>query len=122
MPLPWSGDEPPFGFGAGPTWLPQPLEWKALTAEAQAANPTSMFTLYRAGLHLRRELLGDGTLTWLDAQDGVLAFRRESGLVCVVNLGQEPASLPEHESVLLASGPLEGNLLPSDTAVWLRTA
>ncbi|MET8051891.1 glycoside hydrolase family 13 protein [Streptosporangium sp. NPDC005286] len=120
VPLPWSGDEPPFGFGAGQPWLPQPPEWKALTAEVQAADPASMFTLYRAGLGLRRELLGDGTLAWLEVGEGVLAFRRESGLICVVNLGAEPVSLPEHESVLLASGPLEGDRLPSDTAVWLR--
>ena len=28
--------------------------------------------------------------------------------------------LPDHLSLLLASGPLDGTLLPPDTAVWLR--
>jgi alpha-glucosidase len=31
-------------------------------------------------------------------------------------------ALPVHASVLIASGPLSGGLLPPDTAAWLRTA
>nr|BFE82507.1 hypothetical protein GCM10020093_051080 [Planobispora longispora] len=49
----------------------------------------------------------------------MLAFTRESGLTCVVNLGADPVRLPPHESVLLASGTLDGEELPSDTAAWL---
>jgi alpha-glucosidase len=48
----------------------------------------------------------------------VLAFDRGTGLMCAVNLGDEPAALPAGD-VLLASGPLDG-ALPPDTAVWLR--
>ncbi|GAA4228911.1 alpha-glucosidase [Streptosporangium album] len=121
VPLPWSGDAPPFGFGAGEPWLPQPPAWKRLTAEAQAGDPASMLSLYREALRLRREELGDGTLNWLDTTDEVLAFTRESGVTCVANLGLEPVRLPPHDAVLLASGPLDGGELPSDTAVWLRT-
>ncbi|WP_067817088.1 glycoside hydrolase family 13 protein [Actinomadura kijaniata] len=120
VPLPWSGDRPPFGFGDGEPWLPQPPSWRDLTVEAQGADPGSMLTLYRTALRLRRELLGDGRLTWLPAEEDVLAFTRDSGLACVVNLGAGPAPLPPHERVLLASGPLEGGMLPPDTAVWLR--
>jgi alpha-glucosidase len=29
-------------------------------------------------------------------------------------------ALPDHEAALLASSPLDGDLLPPDTAVWLR--
>jgi alpha-glucosidase len=117
VPLPWSGDEPPFGFGGDP-WLPQPPGWKDLTAEAQEADPGSMLNLYRDALALRREHLGDGSLTWLPSDDGVLAFTRDSGLTCVVNLGAGP--VPLTGEVLLASGPLPGGLLPPDTAAWLR--
>ena len=40
----------------------------------------------------------------------------------MVNLSDGRRSpLPAHETVLLASGPLDGDLLPADTAVWLRT-
>ena len=37
VPLPWSGQAPPFGFGPDGCvpWLPQPAEWKNLTAEPQ---------------------------------------------------------------------------------------
>ncbi|GAA3133450.1 hypothetical protein GCM10020001_064920 [Nonomuraea salmonea] len=65
IPLPWSGDEPPFGFGTGTPWLPQPESWRKLTAEAQRTDLGSMLNLYRSALGIRRELLGDGTLTWL---------------------------------------------------------
>ncbi|GAA1005344.1 alpha-glucosidase [Acrocarpospora pleiomorpha] len=119
VPLPWSGGEPPFGFGTGEPWLPQPEAWNKLTAEAQAQDLGSMLTLYKSALAIRRDRLGDGTLTWLDSAPEVLAFTRESGLTCLVNLGSEPVRLPPHETVLLASGPLEGEELPTDTAVWL---
>ena len=34
-------------------------------------------------------------MTWLASSPTVLAFRREPGFVCVVNLGSDPAPLPE---------------------------
>ncbi|MEV4161565.1 glycoside hydrolase family 13 protein [Nonomuraea dietziae] len=121
VPLPWAGDAPPFGFGpgTGEPWLPQPPEWKELTVEAQAGDPGSMLTLYRTALRLRGDRLGDGSLTWLDLGPEVLAFTRDSGLTCVVNLGAEPVRLPPHKAVLLQSGSLVDGSLPSDTAVWL---
>jgi alpha-glucosidase len=124
VPLPWSGTAPPFGFSpgeAGP-WLPQPPHWRTLTAGAQAADPGSMLSLYRAALAARRAhpALGDGTLTWSPASSpGVLSFAREPGFGCVVNLSAEPCELPEDGRVLLASVPLEGRRLPVDAAVWL---
>jgi alpha-glucosidase len=51
----------------------------------------------------------------------VLAFDRGTSVRCVVNLSAEPARLPGHAGLLLASGPLDGELLPTDCAVWLRT-
>jgi alpha-glucosidase len=135
VPLPWAGLEPPFGFSppgvppgaAGPAntappWLPQPKEWRELTVELQADDPDSMLELYRAALRLRRAepALGDGRLHWLPAPAGVLAFGR-GDLSCVANLSPTPVALPAHTAVLLASGPLDGDLLPPDTAAWLRT-
>ncbi|MEU6410609.1 glycoside hydrolase family 13 protein [Microbispora sp. NPDC046933] len=119
VPLPWSGEEPPFGYSTGEPWLPQPAGWRDLTVEAQQADSGSMLCLYRSALRLRRELLGDGTVTWLPTGNDVIAFRRDSGLVCVVNFGAEPVPFPVQGSVVLASGPLDGDLLPSDTAVWI---
>jgi alpha-glucosidase len=118
VPVPWSGDAPPYGYGGEP-WLPQPADWRTLTVEAQEPDATSMLNLYRTALRIRHEKLGDGTITWLPLDDEVLAFTRESGLTCVVNLGQEPVRLPEHQQICLASGAVDGGLLPADTAVWL---
>ncbi len=126
VPLPWSGTEPPFGFSpagaTGEPWLPQPKQWRDLTVEAESANAGSMLRLYRDALRTRRSepALGDGPMTWLPSQDGVLAFDRGAGVTCVANLSDGPIGLPPHTEVLLASGPLSGGLLPPDTTVWLR--
>jgi alpha-glucosidase len=126
VPLPWGGSASPFGFspaGAGAEpWLPQPADWASRTADAQSADPASMLSLYRAALGLRRAGtgLGDGSFAWLESAPGVLAFRRSPEFVCVLNLADSPAELPEGTEVLLASGPLTEGRLPADTAVWLR--
>ncbi|MEU4527011.1 glycoside hydrolase family 13 protein [Micromonospora ureilytica] len=127
VPLPWAGDEPPFEFspkGAAAPWLPQPADWKDRTASAQTGDSTSMLELYRAAIQARKgdPALGDGELTWLPAPDGVLAFSRGGGFTCLVNLSAAPVPMPAQGELLLASGPLDDGLLPSDTAVWLRTA
>jgi alpha-glucosidase len=128
VPLPWSGDHPPYGFtsGVAAPWLPQPADWAALTVEAQDADPGSMLALYRSGLALRRDLpeLGAGALVWrddpADERTGVLAFQRGETFACVANLGPEPIPLPDHLDVLIASEPLEGGRLPTDATAWLR--
>ncbi|MER7586951.1 glycoside hydrolase family 13 protein [Micromonospora sp. NPDC127501] len=127
VPLPWAGDEPPFEFspeGAAAPWLPQPADWKDRTASAQTGDSASMLELYRAAIQARKAdpALGDGELTWLPAPDGVLAFSRGGGFTCLVNLSAAPVPMPAQGELLLASGPLDDGLLPSDTAVWLRTA
>ncbi|HEY3481061.1 MAG TPA: glycoside hydrolase family 13 protein [Streptomyces sp.] len=143
VPIPWSGTEAPYGFGpvaGGPSWLPQPDSWAELSVAAQTGDPSSTLELYRAALALRRELsaLGAGTaVTWLDAPEGVLAFRREpgtsgdgEGFVCTVNLTGEPVTLPAPGRELLSSAtgvpagagsaPIGGNdvTIAADTAIW----
>jgi alpha-glucosidase len=131
VPLPWAGDEPPFGFSPPGTaalpWLPQPREWRDLTVAAPAGDEGSMLELCRSALRIRRAepALGDGSMSWLDAADGVLAFDR-GGIQCVVNLSARPIRLAGHAELLLASWPLDGwplgaRLLPPDRAGWLRT-
>jgi alpha-glucosidase len=125
VPLPWSGSQPPFGFsgdGAEPPWLPQPADWADRTMRTQAARTDSMLTLYREALRLRRAQpeLGDGPMSWLPAEPGVLAFTRGAGgFACVVNLSDAPTALPAGE-LLLASDPVIDGQLPPDTAAWLR--
>ncbi|KAB8159476.1 DUF3459 domain-containing protein [Streptomyces sp. 3MP-14] len=123
VPLPWSGLDGPFGFGPKGTkpWLPQPAEWKSLTAQSQSGIPWSMLELYRSALRLRREQpgFGAGTLRWLTTPEGVLAFERSPVLRCAVNFSGEPYPLPKNWGVLLASERLTNGHLPPDTTVWL---
>ena len=124
VPLPWSGQAPPFGFndGAGVrTWLPQPAGWRDLTVEAQAADPGSMLALYRTALRIRREQPGfhEDTFAWRRDPGPVLEFERGGGLRCVLNLGPDPVPLPGQP--LLASVRVEGGALPADAAAWLLT-
>lgn len=122
VPLPWSGDRPPFGFSPDDVepWLPQPAGWAELTVAAQERDPASMLALHRRALALRRTTpgLADAPVRWLDADPEVLAFRRGS-FGCVVNLGPEPTALPPHSAVLLSSAPLRAGRLGPDDAVWL---
>ncbi|MEU7748408.1 alpha-amylase family glycosyl hydrolase [Nonomuraea sp. NPDC049158] len=125
VPLPWSADGGSYGFspdGVAP-WLPQPAAFAALSAATQAADPGSTLSFYRRALACRRELVASlpYTLEWLDSPEGALFFTRGS-LICALNCGTEPVRLPSHGGVLLPSGPLDGDLLPPDTAVWLRTS
>ncbi|WP_432561382.1 glycoside hydrolase family 13 protein [Kineococcus sp. SYSU DK003] len=121
VPLPWSGERPPFGFsppGAPEPWLPQPAAWAALTYAAQDDDPDSTLNLYRAALAGRRELLaGAGPLVWREAPDGVLAFDRGTTSVWV-NFGPHDVALPPGAEVLLRSAAGAEGVLAVDTAVW----
>ncbi|HET8583300.1 MAG TPA: glycoside hydrolase family 13 protein [Jatrophihabitans sp.] len=118
VPLPWSGDAPPFGFSStAQTWLPMPAQWSPLTVEAQRADPSSTLALYRNTLRLRHELLrGTDEFEWLDGPDGCLGYRR--GPVSVwLNAGESAVPLSGGD-VVHASAPVDDKL-PPDTAVWL---
>ncbi|GAA2616723.1 glycoside hydrolase family 13 protein [Actinomadura fulvescens] len=125
VPLPWEGSVPPFGFSdSTASWLPQPAEWRSLTVAEQNADPRSHLSLYRSLLKLRRTLpeLSESPVEWLTAPQDALVFARGTGFACAVNFSSEPMALPAHTTVLIASGPLAGGMLPADTAVWLRTS
>jgi alpha-glucosidase len=122
VPMPWSGEKPPYGFSSSPdTWLPMPDEWADLTVEAQAGDPSSMQSLYRSALALRSSspAFAGEELQWLPAPDDCLAFRRPGGLVCLLNLSDAPVPLPEGR-VLLASADVSAGQVPVDAAVWLQ--
>ena len=112
VPLPWSGSAPPFGFGPGGSWLPQPSSWAGLSVAAQEGMPGSTLSLYRRALTLRRAITGD--LEWRHEKAGILAFRR-GDFECIVNLGVTP--VPIDGPVLLASSPVD-DVLPPDTTIW----
>jgi alpha-glucosidase len=118
VPLPWSGRARPYGFTTGATtWLPMPDDWAPYAVTAQSDDPASTLTLYRRALQARRDFAA-APFAWTDAPGpGCLAFRR-GDLLVVVNAGDTPVVLPAGE-VVLASGPLSGALLPTDTTAWI---
>ncbi|MGV9211205.1 glycoside hydrolase family 13 protein [Micromonospora sp. RB23] len=130
VPIPWSGELAPYGFGpAGSelSWLPAPATWRALSVTAQAGTPGSTLELYRTALRIRREhpaLAADaGEVTWSQTEPGVLAFTRGAGdaaLTCVVNFGAAPVALDGYGTPVVASTPLTDHLLPVDAAAWLE--
>ena len=97
-----------------------------LSVEAQDGVPGSTLELYRTALGLRAQwMTADEEFEWVDVGDHALAFRRGSGVVCVVNFGPEPLPLSRGllpvGDVLVASEQFDGPL-PPDTTVWIRRA
>ncbi|MEU1019032.1 glycoside hydrolase family 13 protein [Streptomyces sp. NPDC005898] len=124
VPIPWTVEGPSHGFGAGGSWLPQPAGWGELSVQAQTGDPDSTLELYRRALDIRRTQPGLGagdSLEWLDAPEGVVAFRRES-FVCTANTTGATVRIPAPGRVLLANTPVQvvdGKAeLPADTTVW----
>ncbi|WP_374229193.1 glycoside hydrolase family 13 protein [Ktedonobacter sp. SOSP1-52] len=122
VPLPWSDTLPALGFSTRKPWLPQPPQWSTLSVESQTHNLGSMLTLYREALRLRRTYSAflDGHLRWVEAPSRVMAFKRGKDVMCLVNFATDPTPLPAYDKVLLASGRLDGHMLPPDTAIWLQ--
>ena len=122
VPIPWSGTAAPYGFGPGADqpWIPQPDDWAALSVEAQWERTGSTLEFYREALRARRaHALDAGDAIDLDVRDDLLVVRR-GDLTVLLNCGDSPVELPEGE-LLVASGPVDADKLPADTAVWLRT-
>ncbi|MER6449543.1 alpha-glucosidase [Streptomyces venezuelae] len=148
VPLPWSGSEPPYGFGPTGSWLPQPAGWGGLSVAAQTGDPHSTLELYRAALELRRAMPGLGApeagtgpepgpgadapaeapygpypsgMRWQSAPEGVLLFTRP-GFACTVNTRPGPVELPAPGRPVLSSAPVETDgrtvRLPPDSCTW----
>ena len=141
VPIPWSGTEASYGFGAGEaSWLPQPAQWADFCVERQQGDEESTLELYRRSLLIRRRepALGDGPMRWLDHPDAnVLAMLRyahdpkQPSVIVVVNTGEAAAHLPAEwgTQVLLASGHDVAHVsdnsgthvvIGAETSVWLR--
>lgn len=107
-PMPWS-PERHGGFTKGRPWLPLNPDAEALNVSAQASDPQSMLSLYRALIRLIRDndVLLVGNLRLLAATDNVLAYERRLGGVRVVvalNMTAQALSLrvenPDYETLL----------------------
>ena len=123
VPLPWSANAPGYGFSpTGDSWLPQPEQWRSFARDVQVDDPGSTLSLYRALLSARRaHELGAGTLEWMTGfPAGVLAFRN-GNVTVIANISDAAIALPRG-TVIATSGPIVGDELPVDTAVWLEDA
>jgi alpha-glucosidase len=97
--------------------------------ESEVQDSKSSLNFYKKTLHLRKihpALGGEGSVTLLESQSGVLVFTRDPGLVVVANTTENKimmkiqASSILHVSnagVSLAAEVLE---LPPNTTAWLQ--
>jgi alpha-glucosidase len=125
VPMPWSGQESPFGFSAGKPWLPLPASWKNLTVESQINDKESSLSLYKRALSQRAKLLDTNELTWdiSRIEQGVLGFTR-GGIQVYLNTGDKSVALKASQLILASDGAQtceNGELeLKSGRAVWLK--
>lgn len=127
VPLPWAAGEPNFGFTPPESrapWLPQPEWFRDFAADTQWEDPESTLHLYRRLIRERRVLFGGSeSMTWLETGDPrILAFTRGAG-ACIVNLGDEPASIPPGWGlgpivVSTAASAGGSGVVPVDSAAW----
>jgi alpha-glucosidase len=124
VPIPWTSQEPNFGFTTGAPWLPIPAGWSALSVEAQLADDASTLATYRRALRARRQIVdrtsGDELLSWCPTGPGVLAFDR-GGIRCVLNTSAVPVQVPGHSTVVGPSTENRaGSLVPAEACAWLQ--
>ena len=128
VPLPWTAD-PKGGFGFSTndslklheSWLPQSSWMGDFAVDTQDGVEGSTLTMYRTALAIRKTEagLGDGPMEWIQTGADVVAFKRPGNFACYINFGA-PLELPSDSQILIASGPISGHTLPTDTAVWVR--
>ena len=129
VPLPWNGNQPPYGFteSAHSTWLPQPDDWSELTVRSEQDQPSSTLSLYSNSLKLRAQF--SGTTHFIQSEDpNVMIFRREHGIYVAVNTGTSEYVLPDFlqtGEVILDSETVQASgdkteVLPPDCARWFR--
>jgi len=120
VPIPWESAAPAFGFSSsGDSWLPQPRHFAQFARDQQQGSPESTLELYRSALRARDEHnLGLGSVEWLEGYGHDVVALRNGPITVIANLGSTAIELPAGE-VILASGPLDGRAVPTDTTVWL---
>jgi alpha-glucosidase len=127
-PMQWSA-APQAGFSTAEPWLPLAEDFALVNVAAQRDDPTSMLSLYRALIDLRRteSALAVGDYGAIACREPVLAYRRARGdrrLLIALNLAAEPARLPlppEHGGYqLVLSTNLDGGSPLQDGVLELR--
>jgi len=128
VPLPWKTDSAGgFGFSSNAAitceqlWLPQSSWMGKYSVQSQEGVEGSTLSIYQNALAIRKQEpgLGDGPMEWIEAGKDVVAYSRPGKFACYINFGSA-IEIPTGSKVLISSGPLRGNSIPTDTAVWLR--
>ncbi len=106
-PIPWD-DSAHAGFSTVDPWLPLNEDWRVRNVTAQDRDASSLLSLYRTLLALRRshDALAIGDFTLVDAAENVLAYTRRHADECLLialNLSDQTRPLSQS--------------LPSDTCV-----
>lgn len=123
-PMPWRPG-PGLGFTTAPhAWLPFGGRDPVDTVAVQAKNSHSMLHAHRRLLRLRRSLpdLRGATLVWIDAPEGVTAYRRGNTVVAA-NLGPTtaqlnlPGSWRVHYSTLDPDRSVPGTIAPHEALI-----
>ncbi|MFD1787158.1 alpha-amylase family glycosyl hydrolase [Sphingomonas floccifaciens] len=120
-PMPWDASTNA-GFTTGDPWLPLNPDWPTRNVAVQQDDPTSMLTLYRRLLDLRRKTpaLVTGLMTMVDAPPGVLAYDRIMDgrrIRVLLNLTDTTVTCPWQGTVLLSTldgEPEPGRLAPNE--------
>ena len=134
VPIPWNSERT-FGFTSARSWLPIPEEWRGKDVENQKLDSSSSLSLYKESLRIRASHPAlqksdsadvSQSITWLQAPDGVLAFRREPDFISVANTTDQEQTLEISGEILLTSSPgavcINGGLLvPPHTTCWIST-
>ncbi|WP_018260238.1 alpha-amylase family glycosyl hydrolase [Methylobacterium sp. WSM2598] len=113
VPLPWTAG-PGGGFSAVEPWLPAPCPPPVAPVAAQARDPASLLSLYRAVIALRRRRpeFRAGGYARLRAEGGVFAYARDlDGVRGIVALNLTPSRLEAEVGtgrILLSTRPGRG--------------
>lgn len=97
-PIPWTSEAPQAGFSLAEPWLPVDPAHYAFAVDRQDGDSASTLSLTRGFIAMRRRrpALRLGSIEFLDATEPLLVFRRryqDESLLCVFNLGDQPAAL-----------------------------
>lgn len=96
-PMPWA-DDPTVGFGNVKPWLPTSKAHQELSVERQETDRQSVLHRTRTFLNWRKlqQVLKTGSIRFVDIEEPVIAFWRESSedaVFCAFNLGESVQTL-----------------------------
>jgi alpha-glucosidase len=101
-PMPWTAQAAHAGFTSGQPWLPLNADWRERNVAALKDDASSILTLYRRLLRLRRDIsaLPQGGIDAVEHYGDVLTYRRSAArtLRVALNLGDAAAVVRVRES------------------------